>query len=317
MTAAPRKRIDVAVIGAGPAGLAAACAARTAGADRVVVFDRDAEFGGILQQCVHTGFGLHTFGEELTGPEYIHRYIERACRAGVEFEPGATVFAVECPESRASGRRAAFWISSARRGVERAEAGAVVLAMGCRERPAGALGLAGTRPSGVYTAGAAQRLVNMEGLLPGRRAVVMGTGDIGLIMARRMTLEGASVVGVFEIMPWVSGLRRNIAQCLDDFGIPYYLNRSVREFRGYPRLEGIVAGKMDRDGKLVQDSDEFIPCDTLLLAVGLIPENELTRMAGIEIDPRTNGPIVNDLMQTKNECVFAAGNAVTVYDLVD
>jgi NADPH-dependent 2,4-dienoyl-CoA reductase/sulfur reductase-like enzyme len=313
----PRKRIDVAVIGAGPAGVAAGYAARKAGADRVVVFDRDAEPGGILQQCVHTGFGLHTFGEELTGPEYIYRYIERARRAGVEFEPGAAVFGMEKPESGVGRRSAVFWVSSARRGVERVEAGAVVLAMGCRERPAGALGLAGTRPSGVYTAGAAQRLVNMEGLLPGQRVAVMGTGDIGLIMARRMTLEGASVTGVFEIMPWVSGLRRNIAQCLDDFGIPYYLNRSVRELRGYPRLTGAVVEKIGRDGRLIPDSGEFIPCDTLLLAVGLIPENELTRAAGIDIDPLTNGPVVNDLMQTKDDRVFAAGNAVAVYDLVD
>ncbi|MDR0652296.1 MAG: FAD-dependent oxidoreductase [Synergistaceae bacterium] len=317
MTAAPYKRIDVAVIGAGPAGIAAACAARTAGADRVVVFDRDAEPGGILQQCVHTGFGLHTFGEELTGPEYMHRYIERARCAGVEFEPGATVFGMEKPESRTGRRSAAFWVSSARCGVERVEAGAAVLAMGCRERPAGALGLAGTRPSGVYTAGAAQRLVNMEGLLPGRHVAVMGTGDIGLIMARRMTLEGALVVGVFEIMPWVSGLRRNIAQCLDDFGIPYYLNRSVCELRGYPELEGLIVEKMGRDGKPIEGSGEFVSCGTLLLAVGLIPENELTRMAGIGTDPLTNGPVVNDLMQTTSECVFAAGNAVAVYDLVD
>jgi thioredoxin reductase len=317
LTASPHKRIDVAVIGAGPAGVAAGYAARTAGAERVVVFDRDAEPGGILQQCVHTGFGLHTFGEELTGPEYMHRYIERARRAGVEFETGAAVYAMECSEPRAGCPRAAFWVSGERRGVERVEAGAVVLAMGCRERPAGALGLAGTRPSGVYTAGAAQKLANMEGLLPGRRAAVMGTGDIGLIMARRMALEGVSVVGVFEIMPWVSGLRRNIAQCLDDFGIPYYLNRGVRELRGYPELEGAVAEKIGRNGKPVPGSEEFIPCDTLLLAVGLIPENELTRMAGIEIDPRTNGPVVNDLMQTNSECVFAAGNAVAVYDLAD
>jgi NADPH-dependent 2,4-dienoyl-CoA reductase/sulfur reductase-like enzyme len=317
LTAAQRKWIDVAVIGAGPAGVAAACAARTAGAGRVVVFDRDAEPGGILQQCVHTGFGLHTFGEELTGPEYMHRYIERARRAGVEFEPGAAVFGMEKPESRGDRQSAAFWVSSARRGVERVEAGAVVLAMGCRERPAGALGLAGTRPSGVYTAGSAQRLLNMGGLLPGRRAAVMGTGDIGLIMARRMTLEGASIVGVFEIMPWVSGLRRNVAQCLDDFGIHYHLNSSVRELRGYPALEGAVVEKIGRDGKPIQGSEEFIPCDTLLLAVGLIPENELTRMAGIGINPATNGPVVNDLMQTSCECVFAAGNAVAVYDLAD
>jgi thioredoxin reductase len=317
LTAVPHKRIDVAVIGAGPAGVAAGYAARTAGADRVAVFDRDAEPGGILQQCVHTGFGLHTFGKELTGPEYMHRYIEHARLAGVEFEPGATVFAMERSAPHAGGPSAAFWVSSARRGVERVEARAVVLATGCRERPAGALGLAGTRPSGVYTAGTAQKLVNMEGLLPGRRAAVMGTGDIGLIMARRMALEGVSVVGVFEIMPWVSGLRRNIAQCLDDFGIPYYLNRGVRELRGYPELEGAVVEKMGQDGNPVRGSGKFVPLDTLLLAVGLIPENELTRMAGIEINPRTNGPVVNDLMQTKSECVFAAGNAVTVYDLVD
>jgi NAD(P)H-nitrite reductase large subunit len=189
--------------------------------------------------------------------------------------------------------------------------------MGCRERPAGALGIAGTRPSGVYTAGTAQRFVNMEGLMPGKRAVIMGTGDIGLIMARRMTLEGAEVAGVFEIMPWVSGLRRNIAQCLDDFGIPYYLNRSVCELHGKGRLEGVTVVEIGEDRKPITGSEKFIACDTLLLAVGLIPENELSRMAGIKIEPMTNGPEVNEYMQTSAECVFAAGNVVVVYDLVD
>ncbi|MDR1649231.1 MAG: NAD(P)/FAD-dependent oxidoreductase [Synergistaceae bacterium] len=311
------RRVDVAVIGAGPAGTAAACAAREEGAERVVVFERDWEPGGILQQCIHPGFGLHTFGEELTGPEYMHRWLEKAKEAGVRFDLNTMVFQMDKPLERDGKKTAVFWTMNPDRGIERVEAKSLVLAMGCRERPAGALGMAGSRPSGVYTAGTAQRFVNMEGLMPGKKVVVMGTGDIGLIMARRMVLEGAEVAGVFEIMPWVSGLRRNIAQCLDDFGIPYYLGHSVCELRGRGRLEGVTVVETGPDRKPIQGSEKFVACDTLLLAVGLIPENELSRMAGIEIEPATNGPAVNEFMQTSEECVFAAGNVVVVYDLVD
>jgi thioredoxin reductase len=309
--------VDVAVIGAGPAGTAAGYAARREGAERVVVFERDWEPGGILQQCIHPGFGLHTFGEELTGPEYMHRCLEQARDAGVQFELNTTVFQMDKPVERGGKKVAGFWTMNPERGIEHVEAKSLVLAMGCRERPAGALGTAGSRPSGVYTAGTAQRFVNMEGLMPGKKVAVMGTGDIGLIMARRMVLEGAEVVGVFEIMPWVSGLRRNIAQCLDDFGIPYRLNRSVCELHGRGRLEGVTVVEIGPDRKPIPGSEKFVACDTLLLAVGLIPENELSRMAGIAIEPSTNGPAVNALMQTSAECVFAAGNVVVVYDLVD
>ncbi|MDR1650493.1 MAG: NAD(P)/FAD-dependent oxidoreductase [Synergistaceae bacterium] len=309
--------VDVAIIGAGPAGVAAGVAARREGAADVVIFERDWEPGGILQQCIHPGFGLHTFGEELTGPEYMHRYLERAREAGVRFDLNTMVFQMDRPVPGDGMKSAGFWTMNPERGVERVEAKAVVLAMGCRERPAGALALAGSRPAGVYTAGTAQRFVNMEGMMPGRRAVIMGTGDIGLIMARRMMLEGAEVTAVFEIMPWVSGLRRNIAQCLDDFGIPYYLNHSVCELHGRDRLEGVSVVEIGEDRRPVPGSEKLIGCDTLLLAVGLIPENELSRMAGIEIEPMTNGPRVNEFMQTSEECVFAAGNVVVVYDLVD
>lgn len=310
--------VDVAVIGGGPAGIAAAVAARKEGADKVVVFERDWEPGGILQQCIHPGFGLRAFGEELTGPEYMDRYLQRARESGVEFDLNTMVFHMDKPHTGEDGRKSAsFWVMNPERGIEQIRAKSVVLAMGCRERPAGALGIAGSRPSGVYTAGTAQRFVNMKGFMPGKKVVIMGTGDIGLIMARRMVLEGAEVVAVFEIMPWVSGLRRNIAQCLDDFGIPYHLNHSVYELHGRDRLEGVSVVEVGDDRKPIQGTSRFIGCDTLLLAVGLIPENELSKMAGVDMDPWTNGPVVNEFLQTSEECIFAAGNVVVVYDLVD
>lgn len=312
------RNVDVAVIGGGPAGIAAAVAAREEGADKVVVFERDWEPGGILQQCIHPGFGLHTFGEELTGPEYMDRYLRRARESGVEFDLNTMVFHMDKPHTGEDGRKgASFRVMNPERGIEQIRAKSVVLAMGCRERPAGALGIAGSRPSGVYTAGTAQRFVNMEGFMPGKKVVIMGTGDIGLIMARRMVLEGAEVVAVFEIMPWVSGLRRNIAQCLDDFGIPYHLNHSVYELHGRDRLEGVSVVQVGDDRKPIQGTSRFIGCDTLLLAVGLIPENELSKMAGVDMDPWTNGPVVNEFLQTSEACIFAAGNVVVVYDLVD
>jgi Thioredoxin reductase len=311
------RRVDVAIVGGGPAGIAAAIAAKREGAENVVVFERDWEPGGILQQCIHPGFGLHTFGEELTGPEYMDRYIAQAHEARVEFALNTMVFHMDPPPERSGRKYASFWTMNPQRGVEHVEAKVLVLAMGCRERPAGALPVAGSRPSGVYTAGTAQRFVNMEGFMPGKKVAIMGTGDIGMIMARRMVLEGAEVVGVYEIMPWVSGLRRNIAQCLDDFGIPYYLNHSVRTLHGRGRLEGVSVVEIGPDRRPVMGSEKFVDCDTLLLAVGLIPENELSRMAGIDICPGTNGPVVNELLQTSEPCVFAAGNVVVVYDLVD
>ncbi|MDR3255779.1 MAG: FAD-dependent oxidoreductase [Synergistaceae bacterium] len=312
-----QREVDVAVIGGGPAGVAAAFAARKEGAAKVVVFERDWEAGGILQQCIHPGFGLHTFGEELTGPEYMDRYLKLARESGVEFDLNTMVFQMDPPTLEGSGKQASFWTMNPQRGIERVKAKSVVLAMGCRERPAGALGIAGSRPAGVYTAGTAQRFVNMEGFMPGKKVVIMGTGDIGLIMARRMMLEGAEVVAVFEIMPWVSGLRRNIAQCLDDFGIPYYLEYNVCELHGKDRLEGVSVVQIDKNRKPVDGTLRFVGCDTLLLAVGLIPENELSKMAGLKLDSSTNGPVVNEFLQTSEECIFAAGNVVVVYDLVD
>ena len=304
-----RDRIGVLIVGAGPAGVAAGIGARRAGAERVVVAERDWDLGGILQQCIHPGFGLRTFKEELTGPEYMHRFVQQAREAGVEFLTNTMVFQMD-PDG-------GLWTMNRERGIERLTAGAVVLAMGCRERPLGAIRVPGTRPAGIYTAGTAQRFVNMEGGMPGRRAVILGSGDIGLIMARRMVWEGASVEGVYEVMSWAGGLRRNIAQCLDDYGIPFHLETTVTRVHGRDRLEGVTVAKVDERRAPIPDTERFVPCDTLLLAVGLIPENELSRMAGLAIHPVTGGPVVNDLLQTSRPSVFAAGNVSIVYDLVD
>ncbi|MFA7621798.1 MAG: FAD-dependent oxidoreductase [Aminobacteriaceae bacterium] len=301
--------VDVVVVGAGPAGVAAGIGAREAGAGRVLVIERDWDLGGILQQCIHPGFGLHTFKEELTGPEYMHRWVRWAHDAGVEFMTNTMVFGAY-PDGSLD-------VMNPDRGVFRVSAGATLLAMGCRERPLGAVNIPGTRPAGIYTAGTAQRFVNMEGYMPGERAVIMGSGDIGLIMARRMIWEGAKVEAVFEIMPWAGGLRRNIAQCLDDYGIPFFLQHSVARVHGRDRLEGVTAVKVDDDRRPLPGSERFIPCDTLLLAVGLIPENELSRMAGAQIHPVTGGPVINELYQTTCPSIFAAGNVVIVYDLAD
>ncbi|HHZ04288.1 NAD(P)/FAD-dependent oxidoreductase [Acetomicrobium hydrogeniformans] len=301
--------VDVAVIGAGPAGIAAGVGAKEAGAEKVAIFERDWDLGGILQQCIHPGFGLHAFGEELTGPEYVHRWISKAREAGVEFWTNSMVFHME--------ENGSFWIMNPSLGIKKVVAKSLVLAMGCRERPLGALGIPGTRPAGIYTAGTAQRLVNMEGYMPGNRVVILGSGDVGLIMARRMIWEGAEVLGVYEIMPWPGGLRRNIAQCLDDYGIPFYLEETVIEVHGKDRLEGVTVAKVDKNRNPIVGTEKFLGCDTLLLAVGLIPENELSRMANVEINPVTQGPIVNELLQTTKPNIFAAGNVVIVYDLVD
>ena len=302
--------IDVLIIGAGPAGVAAGIGAKQEGAKNVVVIERDWDLGGILQQCIHPGFGLRTFKEELTGPEYMHRFIKQAHEIGVEFRTNTMVFQIDKDSNT-------VWTMNKERGIESLNPRAIVLTMGCRERPLGAIRIPGTRPAGIYTAGTAQRFVNMEGFMPGKRAVILGSGDIGLIMARRMIWEGAEVEGVYEVMSWPGGLRRNIAQCLDDYGIPFHLKTTVTKIHGQDRLEGVTVAEVDDKMTPIKDTERFIECDTLLLAIGLIPENELSRMAGIEIHKVTGGPVVNDLLQTTNPGIFAAGNVVIVYDLVD
>ena len=302
---------DVAVIGGGPAGLAAALAARESAKDiRILVIERDAGLGGILQQCIHNGFGLHYFGEELTGPEYAQRFIDRLDGSGIEV--WADTMALELTQGRE------ILCVSAARGLQRVKAGAVVLAMGCRERTRGALSIPGTRPSGIYTAGAAQRLNNIEGYLPGRRVVILGSGDIGLIMARRMTWEGAKVELVAEIMPFSSGLNRNIVQCLTDNEIPLKFSHTVTKVHGRERVTGVTVSEVDPATRMpIPGTDEFYECDTLLLSVGLIPENELSKAAGVEMDPVTGGAVVDEARQTSVPGVFACGNVLHVHDLVD
>ena len=299
---------DVAVVGAGPAGLAAATAAKKEGAKRVIVIERDATPGGILLQCIHPGFGLNYFKEELTGPEYAARFAHAAKEAGVEFLTDVTVLEVGDGFVRCIGADCS---------VIEVKAGAVVLAMGCRERTRGNIRTPGTRPAGVYTAGAGQRLVNRQNLMIGKKIVILGSGDIGMIMARRLTLQGAKVEAVVELLPYLAGLTRNRVQCLDDFDIPLLLSHTVTEIRGHQRVEAVKIAAVDDKRQVVPGSERVIECDTLLLSVGLIPENELTRAAGIAIDRVTNGPSVNQYMQTSLPSVFACGNVVHVNDLVD
>lgn len=299
---------ELAVIGGGPAGLAAAYSAYKNGLENIVIIERDKELGGILNQCIHNGFGLHRFKEELSGPEYAHRFIEMIKDTSVEVKLDTMVIEVT-PDKK-------VFINSPN-GYECIEAKSIVLSMGCRERTRGAISIPGTRPSGVFTAGTAQRYLNMEGLMAGKRVVILGSGDIGLIMARRMTLEGAKVLACVEVMPYSGGLTRNIVQCLNDFDIPLYLSHTVTEIRGDKRLEGITVMKVDENRQPIPGSEMNFDCDTLLLSVGLIPENELTREVGISMDPRTNGAKVFENMETSIEGIFACGNAVHVHDLVD
>jgi len=300
---------ELIVVGGGPAGLAAAIEAHKHGARKILVLERDRELGGILQQCIHNGFGLHIFKEELTGPEYAERFICQLESLGIEYRLDTMVLDVH--EDRTLD------VISAKHGFETLKAQAVVLAMGCRERTRGAINIPGTRPAGIFTAGAAQRYVNMEGYMVGKRVVILGSGDIGLIMARRMSLEGAAVLAVAEILPYSGGLTRNIVQCLDDYGIPLYLSHTIVGIQGRDRLEGVTIAKVDERRKPIPGSEIHYECDTLLLSVGLIPENELSKSIGLALDPVTSGPVVNESMETTVPGIFACGNVVQVHDLVD
>ncbi len=305
-----KRLVDVLVIGAGPAGLAAAIAAKEDGIDNLLVLEREHNPGGILRQCIHNGFGLHRFKEELTGPEYAQRDIDKAAELGIEIQTDTTVLAVD-------GERHLVTCVSSRHGVELIEAKAIVLAMGCRERPRGALGTPGTRCAGIYSAGTAQKFVNLEGYMPGKRVVILGSGDIGLIMARRMTLQGAKVLACVELMPFSSGLNRNIVQCLNDYNIPLYLSHTVVDIKGRERLTGVTVAKVDENRQPIPGSEIEFDCDTLLLSVGLIPENELSEGAGVKLSPLTSGAEVDDTLQTSVPGVFACGNVLHVHDLVD
>ena len=300
---------DLVIVGGGPAGLAAAASAKRNGIDSIIILERDHELGGILNQCIHNGFGLHTFKEELTGPEYAGRFIDQVEELKIEYKLNTMVMDIRGDKVVPAMNR--------EDGLFEIKARAIILAMGCRERPRGALNIPGYRPAGIYSAGTAQRLVNIEGFMPGREVVILGSGDIGLIMARRMTLEGAKVKVVAELMPFSGGLKRNIVQCLDDFGIPLKLSHTVVDIDGKERVKGITLAQVDSTGKPVPGTEEYYACDTLLLSCGLIPENELSRNMGVDIEPITNGPSVNESLETNIEGVFACGNVLHVHDLVD
>lgn len=307
------RQVDIAIVGGGPAGLAAAVAAVTAGTSDVLILERDNKLGGILNQCIHNGFGLHTFQEELTGPEYAARFIDMAKELQIPYELDTMVLSIASGEE---GRKV-LTLMNRRDGLFYVEAKAVILAMGCRERPRGALNIPGYRPAGIYCAGTAQRYVNMEGRMPGREVVILGSGDIGLIMARRMTLEGAKVKVVAELMPYSGGLKRNIVQCLDDYGIPLKLSHTVVDIDGKDRVRGVTLAQVDENLKPVPGTEEYISCDTLLLSCGLIPENELSTGLGVALNRVTGGPFVNESLETNVSGVFACGNVLHVHDLVD
>ena len=303
------KTYDIVIIGGGPAGLAAAVSARKNGVESILILERDRELGGILNQCIHNGFGLHTFKEELTGPEYADRFIRQVKELNIEYKLHTMVMNISSSKVITAMNR--------KEGLFDIQAKAVILAMGCRERPRGALNIPGYRPAGIFSAGTAQRLVNIEGYLPGREIVILGSGDIGLIMARRMTLEGARVKVVAELMPYSGGLKRNIVQCLDDYGIPLKLSHTVVDIKGKERLESVTLAEVDADRKPIPGTEEEYSCDTLLLSVGLIPENELSRDMGVDMNPVTSGPRVNESLETNIKGVFACGNVLHVHDLVD
>lgn len=302
-------KYEIVIIGGGPAGLAAAIAAYDAGCRSILILERDNQLGGILNQCIHNGFGLHTFGEELTGPEYAARFARQVLDRGIAYKLNTMVLSI--------GEDKKITAVNRTDGLIEIEATAIILAMGCRERSRGALNIPGFRPAGIYSAGTAQRLVNIEGFLPGRRVVILGSGDIGLIMARRMTLEGAKVLVVAELMPYSGGLKRNIVQCLNDFGIPLKLSHTVVDIQGRERVTGVTIAEVGPDRKPIPGTEIHYDCDTLLLSCGLLPENELSRGMGVTISPVTNGPIVDESLQTSIPGVFAAGNVLHVHDLVD
>ena len=302
-------KYEIVIIGGGPAGLAAAIAAYDAGCRSILILERDNQLGGILNQCIHNGFGLHTFGEELTGPEYAARFARQVLDRGIAYKLNTMVLSIGGDKKITAVNRTD--------GLIEIEATAVILAMGCRERSRGALNIPGFRPAGIYSAGTAQRLVNIEGFLPGRRVVILGSGDIGLIMARRMTLEGAKVHAVAEVLPYSGGLKRNIVQCLEDFDIPLYLSTTVVDIHGRERLEGVTLARVDENRRPIPGTEQYIPCDTLLLSVGLLPENELSSAAGVHLSGVTGGPEVTDRLATSIPGVFACGNVLHVHDLVD
>ena len=303
------KAYDIVIAGGGPAGLAAAAAAKRAGNDSILILERDGELGGILNQCIHNGFGLHTFKEELTGPEYAYRFICQVKELGIDYKLNTMIMDISPDKTVTAMNR--------EDGMFQIQAKAVILAMGCRERPRGALNIPGYRPAGIFSAGTAQRLVNIEGYMPGREVVILGSGDIGLIMARRMTLEGAKVKVVAELMPYSGGLKRNIVQCLDDYGIPLKLSHTVVDIEGKERVSAVTIAEVGPDRKPIPGTEERYTCDTLLLSCGLIPENELSRAAGVRMDPVTSGPEVNESLETSIPGIFACGNVLHVHDLVD